>query len=111
MSENKIHADCYIWFHNNFPYLRGLLCYNLNNSKNAIDGAKNKAMGLQPGRSDMVLYYCGNAYMIEFKTETGIQSYVQEEWQIKIEKQGFKYIIIRSLEEFKQFILEIIENK
>jgi len=27
VSEDKIQTDCYIWFHNNHPELRGLLCY------------------------------------------------------------------------------------
>ena len=84
LSEDKIQSDCYVWFHNTYPTMRGLLCYNLNNSKNKIDGARNKAKGLVAGRSDMVLYYQSKAYMIEFKTQDGTQSIGQREWELLI---------------------------
>jgi len=107
-SEDKIQSDCYVWFHNTYPNLRGLLCYNLNNSKNKIDGARNKAKGLIAGRSDMVLYYQSNAIMIEFKTSDGSQSVGQKEWESLVRNQGFQYYIVRSLEEFKSLILMLL---
>jgi hypothetical protein len=109
MSEDKLQSECYLWFHNTYPELRGLLCYNLNNSMNRIRGMMDKSMGLQPGRSDMVFYYQGRAVMIEFKTLDGRQSKVQMEWQQKIQQAGFYYYIIRSLEEFQQLTLHIIK--
>lgn len=109
-SEDKIHTECYCWYHNTFPEHRGLLCYNLNNSKNKIDGARNKAMGIQKGRSDLVLYWQGRAVMIEMKTPTGEQSPEQIEWQRKVEGQGFEYHLVRSLEEFQKIILTILKK-
>lgn len=108
-SEDKLHQDCYVWFHNTYPNLRGLLCYNLNNSKNKIDGARNKAKGLIAGRSDMVLYYDAKAIMIEFKTSDGVQSAGQKEWQSLVTSNGFQYHIIRSLPEFQSLILSILK--
>lgn len=108
--EQKIQGECYMWFHNTFPELRGLLCYNLNNSRNRIDGARNKALGLQKGRSDLVLYFGGKAYMIEIKTATGTQEPEQIEWEAKITAHGFTYVIKRSLEEFKAYVIPIICN-
>ena len=108
-SEDKIQSDCYVWFHNTYPNLRGLLCYNLNNSKNKIDGARNKAKGLIAGRSDMVLYYNSNAFMIEFKTSDGSQSQGQKEWEALVRSQGFQYHIVRSFEEFKSLILMLLK--
>ena len=108
-SEDKIQSDCYVWFHNTYPHLRGLLCYNLNNSKNKIDGARNKAKGLIAGRSDMVLYYNSNAFMIEFKTSDGSQSAGQKEWEALVRNQDFQYHIIRSLEEFQMLILNLLK--
>ena len=110
-TESKIQSECYVWFHNNHPNLRGLLCYNLNNPRNKIDGAKAKAMGLQKGRADMVFYYNRTAYMLEFKTETGRQSKEQKNWQSIIESHGFEYHIIRSLVEFKETIFKILNNE
>jgi hypothetical protein len=103
-SESKLQTDCYVWFHNTYPKLRGLLCYNLNNSRNKIDGAKNKALGLIAGRSDMVLYRDGVATMIEFKIRDGVQSELQKEWQKIIEKENFEYYIIRDLDSFINLI-------
>ena len=88
-AEERIQTFCYMWFHNTFPEYRGLLCCNLNNSKNKIDGARNKGMGLQKGRSDLVLYWQAKAHHIEMKTPTGEQSLEQIEWQRKVEAQCF----------------------
>lgn len=109
MSEDKLQSECYLWFHNEFPELRGLLCYNLNNSMNKIRGMTDKAMGLQPGRSDMVFYYKGQAFMIEFKTLDGVKSKNQKEWQKVIERSGFSYSIVKSLDEFQTLILRLIK--
>ena len=109
-SENKLQVTCYVWFHNTFPELRGLLCYNLGNSKNAIDGARNKAMGLQKGRSDMVLYFNGTATMIEFKTDNGEQSQAQKDWELAVRIQGFSYYIVRSLQEFQSLIYKLFSQ-
>ncbi len=109
-AEERIQTACYVYFHNTFPEHRGLLCYNLNNSKNKIDGARNKAMGIQKGRSDLVLYWQGRAVMIEMKTPTGEQSPEQIEWQRKVEGQGFEYHLVRSLEEFQKIILTILKK-
>lgn len=106
-SEARIQQECYTYFHNNYPNLRGLLCYNLNNSKNRIAGAINFSLGLQAGRSDMVYYRKGRAYMIELKTPDGRQSPKQKEWQQKIEAEGFVYVVIRSVDEFKEFLKKV----
>lgn len=103
-SEIKLQSECFILHWNNYPSERGLLCYNLNNSANKIQGNQNKALGLIKGRSDMVYYKTGKAIMLEFKTETGKQSKEQKEWQLLVESQGFEYHIIRSLEDFKKII-------
>lgn len=108
ITESKLQADCYIWFHNTFPKLRGLLCYNLNNSKNKIDGNRNKAMGLQKGRADMTFYFNGRAYFFEFKVDTGKQSPEQVEWERKVTEHGFSYSIIRSFSEFQERLHEVI---
>jgi len=107
-TEDRIHAECYMWFHNNYPKNRGLLCYNLNNSANAIQGNKNKAMGVQPGRADFTLYYKGTAFFIEVKTPIGKQQKIQKDWMIQVLSNGFEYHIIRSLEEFQTLIKQII---
>ena len=110
MNEDILHANCYLWFHENYPELRGLLCYNLNNSRNKIQGMMDKGKGLQKGRSDLVFYYNGKATMIELKTKDGYQSKEQKEWEFKIKKAGFEYFIVRSLNEFKSVIIFLINT-
>ena len=109
-TEARIQGHSYVWFHNTYPKLRGLLCYNLNNSRNKIDGSRNKSLGLQKGRSDLVLYLKGTAYMIEVKTETGKQSKDQKEWQQIIESQGFRYFVIRDRDEFEKLIVSLLKE-
>lgn len=109
ISEDKLQSDCYRWFHNTYPDLRGLLCYNLNNSKNKIRGMMDKGMGLQPGRSDLVFYYNSKAYMLEAKTDTGRQQPVQKVWEDRIKNAGFSYQIFRSKDEFISLIVAIIK--
>mgnify|MGYP006421254555 CR=1 FL=1 len=108
MDEAKFQQACYMWFHNTYPAYRGLLCCNLNNSKNKVDGALNRSKGVQPGRADMVFYWNGRAVHIELKTPNGLQSKAQKEWQKLIISQGFNYVIVRSLNEFKALIEGIL---
>lgn len=67
-----------------------------------------KGMGLQPGRSDMVLYHQGRAYMIEFKLPDGVQSKEQKRWEGIIKEAGFDYVIIRSFEKFQEYLHSIL---
>jgi hypothetical protein len=106
-TEEALQADCYIWAHNTIPEIRGLLCYNLNNSPNKRAASINKGMGLQPGRSDMVLYWKGNAYMIEMKLPGKNQQEPQKVWELKVRSHGFEYYVIKSLDEFKELIYNL----
>jgi hypothetical protein len=105
-SEISLQSQSFIWHWNNYPNERGLLCYNLNNSANKIQGNQNKALGLIKGRSDMVYYKNGKAIMLEFKTETGTQSKEQKEWEKRIKEEGFEYHIIRTFYDFTKLINE-----
>lgn len=107
-SEERIQSQCFQWAWNSYPNTRGLLCYNLNNSRNRIDGARNRALGLQPGRADMVLYWRASATFFEFKTPTGHQSAIQEQWQDKVQAHGFRYHIVRSVPEFQQLFTNVM---
>ena len=108
LAEDRLQQECYMFFHNTYPQYRGLLRYNLNNSANAIQGNKNKAMGLQAGASDMVLNFAGLTYFIELKVLKGVQSKGQLAWQRVIESQGFSYTIIRDEMAFRELIQSIV---
>jgi hypothetical protein len=106
-SEISIQSQSFLWHWNTYPEERGLLCYNLNNSANKIQGNQNKALGLIKGRSDMVYYKNGTAIMIEFKNEIGKQLPEQKKWEELITKSGFQYHIIRSIDEFRNLITSL----
>jgi hypothetical protein len=109
-NEDRLQQDCYIWFHNTYPNLRGLLCYNLNNSRNKIAGAINRSMGLQKGRSDFSFYTPGGrAVMIEMKTLDGVQRNDQKEWQRAVESAGYRYELCRTIEQFKKIIIQALD--
>ena len=107
-SEARIQQEIVMFFNNEYPELRGCLCYNNNNSAGGLRGKINKFLGVVKGRSDMVLYYKSFSVMIELKTEKGRQSDHQRDWQYLMKQQGFEYYIIRSLDEFKELITKII---
>jgi len=109
-TETQIQKKCVKWFEAKYPKFKGLLNYNLNNSANRVRGKLNKDLGLQPGRSDMVFYYNSKALHIEFKTSKGVQSKAQKDWQQIIEWQGFNYVIVRNLSDFKEAIQSMIAN-
>lgn len=81
---------------------------NHNTPKNAIDGARLKAMGMVSGVADMTLLYKGRAYFLEFKIPIGKQSDKQKEWEQLIISQGFRYVIIRSIDDFLGFINSVV---
>lgn len=107
-SEHKLQAEFFKECWNRYPQTRKLLCYNLNNSKNRIDGARNKAMGLIAGRSDMVLYWQGKAYFLECKLPGQHQRPNQKEWEKIVRQNGFEYYIFKTVEEGIKIIERII---
>lgn len=102
LEEFKLQAECFRYHWNERPQERGRLFTVNNNSGGKFEGAIMKAMGVVAGVADMM--YLSNAGLIalEFKTPTGRQSPVQKQWQETIEAAGYRYVIIRTFEEFKQ---------
>jgi len=110
MKEERLQANCVFWLWNTYPETRGLFVLVNNNPLNAIDGARKKALGLISGVSDTVFFWKGRTYFIEFKNEKGKQSPAQVEFQQKVEHQGFKYNVIRTEEEFRFWMENIIQS-
>jgi ATP-dependent exoDNAse (exonuclease V) beta subunit len=108
MTETQIQSECVKWLWNEHPYTRGLFFAVQNNSEHIARAMQRKGMGLIAGVSDTIFLWNGNTYLIEFKTDTGRQSKAQKAWQEKVGSQGFQYYIIRSVNEFKNLIREIL---
>lgn len=66
---------------------------------------KFKLTGFKKGVADVHLCFPnGKLVYIEFKTATGTQRPEQKEFQQQVEALGFKYYIVRSLDEFKEIV-------
>jgi len=112
ISEERLQADCYQWFHNSFPNLRGLLWHVPNGGqRSASEANKFKAIGLVPGVCDLHFYYQGKMYFIELKIEAGRLSPNQINWIEAISNQGGEVIVIRDLYTFQNFINDILLAK
>ncbi len=65
------------------------------------------AIGL-PGESDLTLFGAGGkTVFIEIKTKSGRQSKQQKRFQAAVERLGFEYKIMRSVEDAEEFIKNV----
>jgi hypothetical protein len=104
-TEAYIQSECVKYLWNERPETRGQLFEVNNNPLNAIDGARRKAMGMVAGVSDLVLLRKDLPPLcIEVKDGKGRQTPAQIEWQKVAESVGCKYVVIRSLDDFKAAI-------
>lgn len=72
-----------------------------------------KLEGLVSGASDLYLFIPNKHYhglCIEMKTPKGRQSENQKEWQLCVEKVGYKYVICRSIDDFRQTIDDYLSD-
>lgn len=110
-SEDRIQQECYMWFHNTYPELRGLLFAVPNGGRRSPQEAKKfKLTGVVPGVSDMLFMYMGNTYCFELKTPIGTQSNNQIVWQELVVKHMFSYFVVRSKDQFEYLINGIIKG-
>lgn len=116
MPEGKIQASCYQYFWNNYPQYRGLYFAvpNENNraDSNAITGAIRRSMGVYHGVADTLLLIPRGRFhglCIEYKDENGRQSEHQVAWRHLVESQGYRYVVCRSLEQFKGIITDYLK--
>ena len=110
LSEGKIQQQCYLWFNNTYclkHHEPRLLMFSVpNEGKNAIEQSRKKATGMLAGVSDTIVVLPNKVLFIEFKDDKGRRSDKQNEFEERVNKLGFEYFVIRSLEEFKQLIRE-----
>ena len=112
--EHKLQAACVRWFRLQYPKMKHNLFAVPNGSKrDVIIGAKLKEEGVLAGVADLILLKSNRFYgalLIEMKTPEGRQSDTQKEWQQKITDDGFKYVIVRSLEDFQREVKQYLED-
>lgn len=106
--EHRLQCACVRWFALQYPHLRGLLFAVPNGgARDAVTGARLKAEGVVPGVADLILLHPNATYCalaIEMKTDKGRQSQSQKDWQLRLEGNGGKYVVCRSLDQFIEAI-------
>lgn len=114
LNESKLQAQCVKAFRFKYPKYHHLFFAVPNGgSRNPIEGARLKAEGVVAGVADMLLLVPNHQYhglCIEFKYGKGRQQDSQKKFQTEVERVGFKYIIVRSLEGFCKEIDEFFAN-
>lgn len=103
-SESKIQQEIVIWYRNNNLNNNNIIFSVPNEGKSAKEQMFKKATGLMSGVSDLICINNGEVLFIECKDLKGKQSEKQKDFQKTIELQGFKYHLVRSLEEFQKII-------
>ena len=102
--EHRLQCACVRWFRLAYPqHHHNLFAVPNGGYRTPSTAAKIKAEGALPGVSDLILLIARGGYhglLIELKTDKGRQSEAQREWQRLIEADGYKYVVVRSIEEF-----------
>jgi hypothetical protein len=112
MSEDKLQQQCVMWFRNNYCTKLNdprYLIYSIpNDGKNQMEQMRKISMGLYTGASDTVLDFGFDLIYCEFKTLDGIQGKNQIDFEQLVTKLGRKYVIIRTIEDFKNLVYDTI---
>ena len=104
-TESRIQQDIFRWYSNTH-------CLKTSNPKEVIWHTPNEgqhkliSIGVLAGVSDLTLTFRGVIYFCEVKTPTGKQMPSQTKFQKDIENAGFEYFIVRSLFDFKEWLLK-----
>lgn len=107
--EHKIQCAIVKWFYYAYPAYRGGCLFAVPNGgqRNIQTAARLKAEGVTSGVADLLLLVARHGFhglCIEVKTIVGRQSENQKNWQRIIEAQGYRYEIVRSLDEFAELV-------
>ena len=111
--EDALQSKIVIWFKNNYQmHGKGLIHSTPNGgSRNIVEAKKLKATGTMAGVADLTIKLPNSIFIdIELKTDTGILSKSQKEYQEIMLKMNCNYYVIRSLDEFILKIKPIIDE-
>jgi hypothetical protein len=107
-AESQIQHEIFKWYHNNYCLNthdpQNIIFSVPNESSNAREQIYKKSLGLISGVSDLIIVNQKEVLFVEVKTEIGKLSINQIKFQKKIDDLGHRYIVVRSLEDFKNKI-------
>lgn len=112
MTESKLQQEIVNFYNNEFCLKfhkpRGIL-FSIPNggTRNKLEAMTMKATGLLAGASDLIVILPNSKLLfIEVKIDKGLQSEKQIDFENRVEKLGYDYFIVRSLDEFKNIVYD-----
>lgn len=106
-TEAKIQQECYLAYWNQYCLLHHVprrMIFSVPNEGQV----RLRGIGLYPGVSDLVVFHHPHPpIFVEVKTPEGKQSPAQKKFQAHIESLGYRYHLVRSLEEFQVIITDL----
>ncbi len=107
-TEAKVQQEMVVWFRNNYQRKgvdKGIIFSIPNERAGGYMAMKDLLLtGLLSGVSDLIVVLKGKVLFVEVKNEKGKQSPKQILLQKQVENLGFKYYLVRNLEDFKKVI-------
>ena len=103
MKEQRIQYEIVMWLQSNGYYF-----FSVPNE--AARKGNFQATGMRAGVSDLVLVLPGKVIFVEVKNEIGRQRPGQKLFQEKVTALGHQYVVVRSVQDMKDF-LPIVERK
>lgn len=102
-TEERIQQEIFLFANNTFclagMHTRGIIFHVPNQGQYRLTG-----IGVKAGVSDLIFIFKGKCLFIEVKTPAGKISLAQSDFQKRIEENGFKYYLVRSLQDFKSIM-------
>ena len=106
--ESALQRNCVKWFRYQWDiYALNLIAIPNGGARNLVEAAIMKGEGVTAGAADLFLFVPNSIYhglAIEMKSPSGTWRDTQKRWAKAIEDRGYKYILVRS---FEQFVLEV----
>lgn len=116
LTHNQLQSKCFLYFWNNYPEHRGLLFSVTNNLTTSLKGragaarmSELKALGVCKGVTDFIFYFGGKMYAWDIKVGKDKLRPEQVDFIAKVKNQGGEGGEIRSFEEFKKMIEEVLQ--
>lgn len=112
--EHELQVRCVSWFRMSYPHLsHALFAVPNGGRRDKTTGARLKAEGVLSGVADLILLISTGRYgalLIEMKTPKGHQSEAQRKWGELVIRDGYKYVVVRSVDEFVKVVREYLTD-
>ena len=114
MNENQLQQSIYLWYQNTYV-INDKRCMILSipngGLRDKMTAITLKATGLYKGAADLLVVFRGWVGFVELKTEVGIQSPSQRQFEAHCIEAGIPYRLVRTLAEFQQLIAQLEHAK